>query len=577
MVKVLSYLKPYRLAMAVAWMLMLTELVVELWHPLFMAKIIDEGILKEDLNAVMYWGGIMVGMSMLGFIAGIINSFFSSHVSQSFSFDVRAALFKKVQSFSFNNLAHFQTSSLITRLTNDVTQVQNTVFMSLRVALRAPLLIIGGATMALFVNVKLALFLVFPIPILVVLLIWMMQRSGKLFRFVQDKLDKVNNVMQENLTGMRLIKAFIRKKFEEKRFNKANQELRDETVKALRLVELIGPILLFVMNIGILLILWFGAIEVNQKGMNVGEVVAIVNYGFRITSALSILTWITMAFSRGRASSQRISEVLATDVDLTNTAESSSDKTILEGTVDFNRVSFTYPGTNKPVLSNLSFVAESGQTVAVMGSTGSGKSALFQLIPRLYDVTNGTIKIDGIDIRKMTLETLRKQIGFVPQESILFTGSVTNNIAWGKEDASMEEIIESAKDAQIHETILKLPNKYDTKIGQKGVNLSGGQKQRLSIARALIRKPKLLFLDDSTSALDLKTEARLLSALEKYDCTTFIITQKVTTAMKADQILLLDDGKIIARGSHNNLMISSALYQDIYKSQFAKEGLADVQ
>ncbi|MBW8351249.1 ABC transporter ATP-binding protein/permease [Bacillus sp. IITD106] len=574
--KVLPYLKPYRLTMTIAWMLMLTELIVELWHPMFMAKIIDEGILKKDLGVVMKWGGVMVGMSLLSFLAGITNSFFSSYASQGFGFDLRAALFKKIQSFSFHNLARFQSSSLITRLTNDITQVQNTVFMSLRIALRAPLLVIGGATMALFVNVKLALFLVFPIPILVILLIWMMKKSGRLFRFVQDKLDKVNNVMQENLTGMRLIKAFIRKKFEEKRFQKANEQLRDQTVKALRLVELIGPILLFVMNVGILLILWVGVIEVQQNKVNVGEVVAIINYGFRITMALSMLSWIIMAFSRGKASSERISEVLATSVDFENTTKGSIDY-IRFGKVEFNHVSFQYPGTDTYVLSDISFTANAGETIAIMGATGSGKSALFQLVPRLYDVTKGTIKIDGVDIKNMDLNSLRKQIGFVPQESILFTGSVKNNIGWGKEGATMEEIIESTKDAQIHETIQRLPDMYDTKIGQKGVNLSGGQKQRISIARALIRKPKLLFLDDSTSALDLKTEAKLLSSLRKYDCTTFIITQKISTAKEADQILLLDDGKLIASGDHEYLMSSSALYRDIYYSQFAKEGFADVQ
>ncbi|MBS4217440.1 ABC transporter ATP-binding protein [Bacillus sp. FJAT-49711] len=574
--KVLFYLKPYRLTMTIAWMLMLTELIVELWHPMFMAKIIDEGILKEDLSVVMKLGGVMVGMSLLSFLAGITNSFFSSYVSQGFGYNLRAALFKKIQSFSFHNLAIFQSSSLITRLTNDITQVQNTVFMSLRIALRAPLLIIGGATMALFVNVKLALFLIFPIPILVILLVWMMKKSGRLFRFVQEKLDKVNNVMQENLTGMRLIKAFIRKKFEEKRFGNANEQLRDQTVKALRLVELIGPILLFVMNVGILLILWFGAIEVNQSKVNVGEVVAIVNYGFRITMALSMLSWIIMAFSRGKASSDRISEVLVTSEDFENTAKGSVEH-IGFGKVEFNHVNFKYPGTDTYVLSDISFIAKAGETIAIMGATGSGKSALFQLVPRLYDVTSGEIEIDGINIKNMDLTSLRKQIGFVPQESILFTGSVKNNIGWGKEEATMEDIIKSTKDAQIHETIQKLPDMYETKIGQKGVNLSGGQKQRISIARALIRKPKLLFLDDSTSALDLKTEAKLLASLRNYDCTTFIITQKISTARKADQILLLDDGKLIASGKHESLIKSSALYRDIYKSQFAKEVLADVQ
>lgn len=577
MEKVISYLKPYRWAMFMAWVLMLVELAVELWHPMFMANIIDEGILKQDLNAVMKWGGIMIGMSLLGFIAGITNSFFSAHASQGVGFDVRAAVFKKVQSFSFNNLAQFQTSSLITRLTNDITQIQNTLFMSLRVALRTPLLIIGGVTMAFFVNIKLALILIVPIPVLVVLLFWMMRKTGKLFRLVQDKLDRVNNVMQENLTSMRLIKAFIRKDFEEKRFGTANEDLRKHTVKTLRLVELLGPLLLLIMNLAILFILWFAAADVHQARINVGEVVAIVNYGFRITMALSMLSWIIMAFSRGKASSGRINEILQTSVDLEDNASALSDKRIRAGKVKFQNVSFKYPGTDNFVLRNISFTANPGETIAVMGATGAGKSALFQLIPRLYDVNEGFIEIDDFDIRNMTLTSLRKQIGFVPQESILFTGSVESNIAWGKEDASHEEMIKSTKDAQIHETIQRLPKGYQTKVGQKGVNLSGGQKQRLSIARALVRTPKLLFLDDSTSALDMKTEAKLLEALEKYDSTIFIITQKITTAMKTDQILLLDEGELVACGTHEELMKSSALYQKIYTSQFTKGGLADVQ
>ncbi|GIN70177.1 putative ABC transporter ATP-binding protein YfiB [Bacillus sp. J14TS2] len=577
MQKVVSYLKPYRWAMGIAWMLMLVELVVELWHPMFMANIIDEGILKQDLNAVMKWGGIMVGMSLLGFIAGITNSFFSAHASQGFGFDVRSSVFKKVQSFSFNNLAQFQTSSLITRLTNDITQIQNTLFMSLRVALRNPLLIIGGVTMAFFVNAKLALILVIPIPILVFALIWMMRKTGKLFRLVQDKLDKVNNVMQENLTSIRLIKAFIRRNFEEKRFGTANEDLRNQTAKTLRLVELLGPLLLFIMNLAILFILWFAATDVHQSRMNVGEVVAMVNYGFRITMALSMLSWIIMAFSRGFASSARITEVLATSVDLEDDESTSSDRKIQNGKVEFHNVYFKYPGTDQHVLQNISFTANAGETIAVMGATGAGKSVLFQLIPRLYDVNEGQIKIDGQDIKKMTLHSLRKQIGFVPQESILFTGSVESNIAWGKEEASHEEMMTSTKDAQIHETIQRLPKGYETKVGQKGVNLSGGQKQRLSIARALVRTPKLLFLDDSTSALDMKTETKLLSALEKYDSTIFIITQKITTAMKTDQILLLDEGKLVACGNHETLIRTSPLYQKIYHSQFTKGGIADGQ
>jgi len=569
--KVFSFLKPYKLAVGIALLLMLTELVVELLHPLLMAKIIDDGILQEDLGVVMKWGGIMVGMSFLAFLAGVINSFFAAHVSQNFGYDIRKGLYGKIQSFSFANFSLFPTSSLITRMTNDVTQVQNTVFMSLRIMMRAPLLIIGGVVMALIVNFQLALFLVIGVPVLFVFLMWLMKRGGALFKAVQEKLDGVNNVMRENLGGIRLIKAFLRKNHEIKRFDHASEDLKDQTVSALRLMEMTMPILLLIMNLSILAVLWFGSAGVNTGSVQVGEVVAIVNYATRITGALSIISFIIMAFARAKASAHRIADVLDEEVDLVDKQGIEEGGAVLKGEVSFRSVYFRYPNTDTPVLENITFDAEAGSTVAIMGATGAGKSSLFQLLPRLYDVNEGVIAVDGKDITDLPLKNLRRQIGYVPQEALLFSGSVRDNLAWGKEDASMEEIIQAAKDAQIHETIDRLPNKYETVLGQKGVNLSGGQKQRLSIARALIRKPKILMLDDSTSALDLKTEGKLLTAMRKYDCTTFIITQKVSTAMEADKILLLEDGMLLEEGSHEHLLAHSILYQNIYQSQFGAE------
>ncbi|RBW67467.1 ABC transporter ATP-binding protein [Bacillus taeanensis] len=568
--KIFPFLKPYRITVIAALVLMLTELVVELINPLLIAKIIDDGIMKNDINVILTWGVVMIGLSLLAFLSGIINSFYSSHVSQSFGYDVRQALFQKVQSFSFANFNIFPTSSLITRLTNDITQIQNAVFMGLRIMLRAPLLVIGGTVMALFVNWKIALSIVAAIPILLLLLIAAMKKGGKLFRAVQEKLDTVNSVMQENLAGMRLIKAFLRMQHEVKRFTKANRDLRDRTIAGLRLMEMVMPLLLLVMNASLVAILWFGSMEVREGSVQVGEVVAIINYTLRITAAFSILSFIMMVYTRASTSAGRITEVLEAEVDLIELSNVNASKKITDGKIVFNNVSFHYPHTTSPVLRDLSFTVHSGETAAVLGATGSGKTSLFQLIPRLYDVDEGMVEIDNSDIKEMKLDYLRKQIGFVPQEALLFTGSVKENIAWGKETASMEEIIESAKAAQIHETIMKLPKQYETKIGQKGVNLSGGQKQRLSIARALVRKPKLLLLDDSTSALDLKTEARLLESLQNYQCTTLIITQKISTAMEADTILLLEDGKLLVQGSHEELLNSSALYQQIYDSQFGK-------
>lgn len=568
---VLAYLKPYTKWMILAWGLMLIELAIELWHPLLMAKIIDDGILQHDFSVVWKWGSIMMSTSLIAFMAGIANSFVAAYVGQNYGFALRNRLFEKVQSFSFSNFHQFPTSSLIMRMTNDVTQIQNTVFMSLRIMLRAPLLVLFGTVMALYVHFKLALILVFTVPILLLFLIWMMNKGMALFKMVQQKLDQVNEVMRENLTGMKLIKAMMRGEHEQRRFTKVNEDLMNRTIRSLQTMELSMPVLLFVMNIAIILILWFGDINIQIGSAKAGEVVAIVNYATRITSALSIFTFILIVFSRAKASARRVSEVLAVNIDLSDREETNYETTIKEGKVIFEDVHFQYSNSQVPVLKNISFIAHPGETIAILGATGSGKSSLLQLIPRLYDVNKGRVLIDGIDVRDMNQEMLRKQIGFVPQEVLLFSGTVKENIAFGKEDASMEEIIEAAKHAQIHETIMKLPNGYDTIVGQKGVNLSGGQKQRLSIARALIRKPKILLLDDSTSALDLKTEAELLKSLKSYTCTTFIVTQKVSTAMKADTILLLDEGALLAKGNHECLSKSCALYQKIVQSQLNSE------
>ncbi len=577
MKKMLSFLERYVVAIVIALLFMLVELAVELLQPYLISKIIDDGISMHHFPAVIQWGAVLVGCSFLAFAAGIVNSFYAAHVSQGFGYDVRERLYEKVQSFSFANFNRFPVSSLITRLTNDVTQIQNTVFMSLRIAMRAPLLIIGGVMMAFVVNAKLALFLVLTVPFLVAFLFWAMNKAGALFRLVQERLDAVNGVMQENLAGMRLIRAFLRKHREMERFALASEDLMARTMAALRFTETTMPVILLLMNASILAVLWFGSGEVRAGGASVGEVVAVINYATRMTAALSVFTMIIMAFSRARASAHRIADVLETGGDLEDGDGETPSTRMKEGSVVFSSVSFQYPGTRVPILRDISFEIRPGETVAILGATGSGKTTLFQLIPRFYDVQEGSILIDGIDIRTMKLEQLRRLIGYVPQEVLLFTGTVKENIAWGKEDATMEDIVEAAKRAQIHDTILKLPKQYDTVLGQRGINLSGGQKQRLSIARALVRKPLILLLDDSTSALDAKTEALLLNALKLYRCTTFMITQKISAAMSADTILLLEDGKLLAKGNHAELLNHSALYQRIYQSQFGEEAVRHVQ
>lgn len=555
---------------------MLIELLVELWHPLLMEKIIDDGVMQRDLHVIWKWGAVMIGTSLLAFASGIANSFTAAYVGQQYGFDLRKHLFEKIQSFSFANFEQFPTASLITRMTNDVTQMQNMVFMSLRIMLRAPLLIVFGMVMALFVHAKLALILVVAVPLLLVFLIVMMNKAATLFSVVQQTLDRVNSVMRENLAGMRLIKAWMRGTYEQQRFTKANEALMTRTMSVLRLIETITPVLLLVMNMAVIVILSVGRIEIHTGSAKAGEVVAIVNYTTRITTALSIFTFITMAFSRARASAQRISDVLTACVDIVDD-EQVNERKIQEGEIQFEHVSFRYPSSGSFVLKDVSFVVQAHETVAILGATGAGKSSILQLIPRLYDVTEGRVLIDGIDIRQMKQEHLRADISFVPQDVLLFSGTIKDNIRFGNEDVSMEEIIKAAKDAQIHDTIIKFPQGYDTIIGQKGVNLSGGQKQRLSIARALVRKPKILLLDDSTSALDVKTEAKLLQALKTYPCTTLIVTQKIYTAMEADTIFLLDDGVLLAKGNHEYLLKNSELYRKMVESQFGKKGLGDVK
>jgi len=572
--KILPFLVPYRVAVVVSIVLMFVELMVELLQPLIIARIIDDGIYQENLSVVFLWGGVLILFTVLAFAAGITISFYSSHVSQGYAFDIRARLYEKVQTFSFANFSRFPTSSLITRMTNDVSQIQNTIFMGLRIALRAPLLVLGGVIMALFVNVKLALVLVAVVPLLLLLLVWVMKVSSRQFRKVQVSVDSVNNVMQENLSGMRIVKAFLRRDHEVERFNQSSDVLKDRTVRALRTVEITMPVVLLLMNICVIAILWMGNLELNTGGASVGEVVAVINYAIRVTVALSMISWIIMTISRAKASLERVSEVLEVPEDFIDGGDSEDGQEqplIHDGRIVFDSVSFRYPGSEATMLHNISFEVKPGETVAILGATGSGKSSLFQLIPRLYEVEAGAILIDDIDIRSITADHLRKNIGFVPQEALLFTGTVRENIQWGKEEATENEVVEAAKRAQIHDTIMKLPKQYDTIVGQRGVNLSGGQKQRLSIARALVRKPKLLLLDDSTSALDVKTEESLLLALEELACTTLMITQKLSTAMKADQILLIEDGTLLDRGNHSELMKSSALYRRIYESQLGKE------
>lgn len=568
---VFSILKKYRVAAIAALAMMLIELTVELIQPLLISKIIDDGIQKQDMSVVWMWGAVLTGSAIIAFIAGISSSFFAAHTSQGLGYDLRDQLYDKVQSFSYSIFNRFATSSLITRLTGDVTQIQDTVFMGLRFMTRVPLVVLGSIIMALVVNVKLGLLLVLTVPVLFIFIAWIMKRAADAFRSVQQRLDAVNGVIQENLTGIRLIRVFVRMGHEIERFARTSGKLMSTTVSTLRLTETTMPFILLVMNAGIMAVLWFGRKDIASGSASVGEVVAVVNYSLRCIGAMSALSWVVVAFSRGRASAQRAQEVLGTEDMAAGANKDQTGKVDIQGGVKFEQVSFSYPGSDIDVLTDISFEAKPGERIAIMGATGSGKSSLVQLIPRLYEEEKGTVLVDGVDAASIDEVNLRSSIGYVPQEVLLFSGTVRENIAWGREDATMEEIQEASRRAQIHDTIAHLPNGYDTMLGQRGVNLSGGQKQRLSIARALVRKPAILILDDSTSALDVRTEGALLDALKDLSCTTFLITQKISSTTSADLILLLDDGRLIGKGNHDALMKSSALYRRIYESQYGEE------
>ena len=567
-----SHLRTYKFFVSIAISIMLIELMIEVLQPFMMKKVIDDGIIAGNMNAMLLWGGILLGTTLLAFVVGILSSFYSAHVSQNFGFDLRQSLYECVQKMSFHTFGHFQEASLMTRMTNDVTQVQNAVFMGMRIMLRAPLLVIGSMLMAFIINPSLAVYLLIAFPILALFLGWVMQRNNKLFRLVQDKLDHVNRVMQQSLMSVRLIRVFVRMDHENDRFAQQNKQLRDRTIATLRLAELTMPIVLIIVNGCILLVIWVAREQiVAGKLVTVGDIVAIVNYAMRIAGALSMISMIVTNISRAAASMHRIDEVFQVAENDNNRSDEVDQYNqpieTIAGNIKFANVNFSYPQSELKTLHNISFEVNEGEMLAIMGSTGSGKSSLLQLIPRLYEVNEGIITVDHQQITAYSFHQLRSNIGYVPQEVLLFTGTVTDNIRWGKRDATIEEVINAAKMAQIHETIVKLPQGYDTLIGQKGVNLSGGQKQRMSIARALVRKPQILLLDDCTSALDVETENKLLAAIRQLSCTVFLVTQKMSSTVMADRILIIDDGKLIAQGQHDELLTRSSLYQKIYQSQ----------
>jgi len=573
MLKLIKFLKPHWKIALLAPVLMLLEVAMDLYQPTLMAAIIDEGVAQGDVPLIIRTGVIMIAAAAIGFIGGFGCTIASSTASYRYGTDLRDALFKKIQEFSFANLDQFKTSSLITRLTNDVTIVQNTVLMALRMMIRAPFMALGGLIMALSLNVPLAAVLLVAIPVLAVAMAVIIRVGFPYFKLVQEKLDRVNTVTRENLAGVRVVKAFVRGEWEKQRFAAANDELINTSIKAFKIVALAMPLIMLVMNFTVVAIIWFGGIMINQGRIQVGEVLAFANYTMMILMSVMSVAFILMSLSRFKASGERLVEVLEAKVDI-QSSPNPLPYAPAEGRVEFCNVSFRYPNSQgRPVLENISFTAEPGQTIAIVGETGSGKSTLVSLIPRLYDVTEGAVLIDGHDVRDLDLTLLREKIGFVLQDTILFSGTIKENIMWGNENADFSEVTAKAEAASAHDFITSFPHGYDTTLGQRGVNLSGGQKQRISIARALMKNPVILILDDSTSSVDMATEARIQRALRREirNCTTFIIAQRISSVMDADKIIVLDQGTIAGEGTHQELLQTNRVYQEICYSQINQE------
>ena len=571
--KLSKFLSPYWHWAILAPLLMVLEVSMDLLQPRLIQQIIDDGILQQNLRVVLTSGAWMVGVATIAVIGGVGCTIFAVLAAQGLGADLRHTLFAKVQSFSFGNLDTLETGALITRLTNDVNQVQEVVMMVQRVMVRAPLLMIGSLVMAIITSPQLALLFVVLIPIVLVALIWIIQRAYPLFGGVQQRLDALNTVMQENLAGVRVVKAFVRMQHEIERFWRTNDNLMDQNLQAVRTVAVTMPFNMLILNAGIVAALWIGGVQVSRGGMQVGQVVAFINYLMQALMSLVMVSMLTMRFARAEASSVRILEVLETQPALRNQPDAITTFTP-RGRVVFDKVNFSYHGVDHdPVLKDISIVAEPGQTVALLGATGSGKSSLVQLIPRFYDVTSGAVTIDGIDVRALDEQALRRQISVALQESVLFSGTIRDNIRYGKPDATQEAVVAVAQLAQAHDFITSFPDGYDTLVGQRGVNLSGGQKQRIAIARALLTDPVVLILDDSTSAVDVETEARIQAALAlvRQDKTAFIVAQRISTVLTADKILVLDDGRIVAEGTHDELLATSPIYREICALQMESD------
>lgn len=573
-----KYITPYLSAFVIGPLMMLTEVAGEVMLPKFMSMIINNGVADRNLAYIGKMGALMVLTVLFMAVGGILGAYFSAKASISFTSDMRNDLFRKVQQFSFENIDGYSTGSLVTRLTNDVQQVQNVLMMGLRMALRAPGMFLGALIMAFMMNRQLAVIILIVIPLLLTAIILILKTAFPRFGEMQRRLDRLNSGIQESLMNVRVVKSFVREDHEIEKFSRLNCDLKESSLRALRIVITTMPVMMFAMNVTTLAVVWYGGNIIIAGKMPVGDLTAFTTYIVQILMSLMMLSMVFLQSSRASASMKRINEIFDTEISLNDDNAKNKDKKVTEGRVEFKNVSFGYSGENGRkdlVLEGISFMAEPGQTIGIIGSTGSGKTSLVQLIPRLYDVTGGEVLVDGVNVKNYSLKHLREGVGMVLQKNILFSGTIEENLRWGNEDAPMEDVIRFSESAQADPFVKTFKNGYDTEMGQGGVNVSGGQKQRLCIARALLKRPKILILDDSTSAVDTATEAKIRESLyhDLKDTTKIIIAQRISSVQEADQILVLEDGKIIGHGTHEELLKTCETYSEIYTTQIGNQSI----
>lgn len=568
--KLVKYLKPYWYFAILAPLFMIGEVAMDLMQPKLMTQIVDEGIINgRGVEYIIKTGALMLCLAILGGIFGIGTAIFASNAAQRFGNDLRNDVFKKVMSLSLEQTDKFTTGSLVTRLTNDINIIQDLVAMALRMFVRSPMMFLGGIAMCLSLDVNFGRVLLISLPLQVVLIFVMLRVAAPLFSKVQTKLDKVNSVVQENVTGARVVKAYVREEYEIARFAAANTQLKDVNLRVQRIMAMISPVMMLIMNGSVIAIIYIGGIQVEQGNMMPGAVMGAITYITQILMSLMMVSMMFQTISRASASAKRVVEVLESDAVICDGDYKDTDDNTA-GSIEMKNVSFRYPGTKgKPVLDKINIKINPGEFVAIIGATGSGKTSLVNLITRFYDADEGEVLVDGVNVRDYDLHSLRSKIAFVLQKSELFSGTVAENIRWGREEATDEEVANAAKTAQADDFIASFNNGYDTVIAEKGASLSGGQKQRLAIARALIRKPEILIFDDSTSALDLATEARLRNALAQNmkHTTIIMIAQRIASIKNADRIAVIENGVITAFAPHNELMETSETYRNIYSSQ----------